>query len=86
MTFKLMKLAEFISKDFPREAWIELNNCIIQKWMDILQNKISVVIPDLNFESALSIGESVYVEIQKFRNLLSVAHCTDTIEELQRIN
>ena len=29
LTFKLMKLAEFLSRDFPREAWIELNNYVI---------------------------------------------------------
>jgi hypothetical protein len=78
LTFKLWRLVDFIQKDFPTEAAIDILS-LNQIWQHIIQAKLAKRHDDL-----WKVGEAAYQEIHACRTEMKNS-CASALEELQRI-
>ena len=78
LTFKLWRLVDFIQKDFPTEAAIDILS-LNQIWQHLIQAKLAMRHDDL-----WKVGEAAYLEIHAYRTEMKNS-CSSALEELQRI-
>lgn len=82
LTFKLFRLVDFIQRDFPTEAALELIS-LNQTWHKIVRDRLH-----MKYDECWKLGEAVYQEITKYKQEIASGEPAgvNSVEELYRIN